>query len=229
MGQTYTDYVEASRKAAHAALKMIHALEELKTPELAELFKGHVLTLTECNRDRKNRPSANTGEEDSIIIEREATSGNLTSFFRVRKLVAEARPVRNENGELPYPFNTPTIIPSGISSILVDLNALAPGKQVLEDLLAGHSIAELSAVLNRPLTKAETEALAKGKLQSLTFDGLLSATFKKRYGFMGSGFLALNVWNESYSTNKWALHIHEDGGIFAEYLCLTNYVKKNHL
>ncbi len=227
MGQTDTDhYYKASSEAAHAALKTIHAFEESLSPAQAELLKGCVLTLTKCNPNRKNRPSVYLSEEPSIIAEREATSGNLTSFIRIRKLVTEVRPVRDENGKLPHPFSTPTIIPSDLSSVLAELEAIAPEKAVFDGLLSGQAV-DLSALLNRQLTKAESDILAKGKLQALTFDGFLNAMFKKRFGFMGSGFLAINSWNESYSNNKWVLHVHDDGRIFAEYLCLTNYIRRN--
>jgi|GEM_PF-6384074 len=228
MGQTYTDYLKASKEAAHLALKKLHEFDDSLTPTQREQLKGFVVTLSQCNQERVNKPRPHGSELTGVVVEVEATSGNLTAFTRMRKL-AEARPSRDKDtNALPFPFSENSIIPKVLANLLADLDERAPGKQVVEDLFAGNET-DFEAILGRALTKEEAEAVSSGKLRALSFDGFLNKKLNKRYGFMGSGFLAINAWNDSYSGNKWALHVHADGGIVAEYIEVTNHIKKSHI
>lgn len=237
MGQTYTDYEKASTEAAHKAHQTLHAFEELVASSKSGLFQEHnlELTLTAKGIDRKSRPLAPKSEDLSLTVEEQATSGNLTAFIRMRKL-AEASPVKNEKGELPFPFSNPAIIPPVLANLLAELNTMWSWNKERADKLLHSSDPSVWKHEYGPrnctlvLSDAEAEAIASGKLQALTFDGFLKKKLRKRYvGVMGSGFLALNVWNDSYSANKWVLHIHSNGKIVAEHLEVTNYIKRDHL
>lgn len=233
MGQTFTDYEKASMEAAHKALQTMHAFEELLALPKSELLQGYDLTstLTAKGIDRKYRPAMSKSEEIGLTVEEEATSGNLTALIRMKKL-AEASPVRNEKGDLPYPFNkrNDAIVPPVLAELLADLNAQKLEKKVVEKLINCPNLTEWQNALgSRPLTDAERKELLSGKLPALSFEGFLRKKFHKRFGVMGSGFVALNAWNKSDTANKWALHVHANGQITAEYLEVTNFVKRNHL
>lgn len=228
MGQTYEDYVKACSDAAKSALEAMHKVEKLALVPGSEILDQFAFgfSLTDKAADLRILPELKP--TDPVTVTTVATSGNLTAQTTVRKL-AEARLEKDEQGRLPFPLNNPRIMDPALGGMLVELNTKKKSKKVIDFLLSGGDLNAWQVSLDRPLTKTEKDALTNGKLKGLTYNGFLTKKLAKRFGFMGSGLLAVNIWNESYSANKWVLHVHDDGEIFGECLYISNSVKRNHV